>query len=561
MINRIRKIYGFKKSIKNSTIFQIIFFYLTGNVLFIIFLISIFYYSSKRIILQKEIEYNRERTQNKSHYISLYIEKLKNIVNLIAIDGEVEGFLDTGSSLYEFGIRKTVESIFAENKGIRSITLVGKETALIFNRRAVEKVNSSSMIKENWYVNTLENPDIPVFTPSQNFSDPTNKKEWGLSLSHHIRRLADGKDIGVVVLDIKYDTFNQYLGSTHTKVENESIIVDDKNNIIYYKDTNCFINKSCLEKFSLKKNHKEVSIIESKIENTDWKLISIANMDSLVVLKKKFANVIVTIFLISFMFTSLVTFLVITKMLNPLAKLKNHMQNFENTLREFEPGEGANYEVRVLTEHFNDMIQKIRYLRKYEIQILHSQINPHFLYNTLDTIIWMAEFEDSNKVIAITKSLANFFRLSLSNGQEMISLKDEIMHIKEYLFIQKQRYEEKLTYFFNIEESLLSINVPKIILQPIVENSIYHGIKNIPDTGIINIDVYSNEDKVIISVRDNGIGFSESKKLHKSKTGGIGIQNVDKRIKYYYGNEYGIFMEEVLDNNRGSLVLIKLPLT
>jgi len=138
-----------------------------------------------------------------------------------------------------------------------------------------------------------------------------------------------------------------------------------------------------------------------------------------------------------------------------------------------------------------------------------------------------------------------------------LSLKDELTHIKEYLFIQKQRYEDKLTYNFNIDESLLSYEVPKIIIQPIVENSIYHGIKNIQGTGIINIDVYKNNNDIYIAVKDNGIGFKESKKFKKSKIGGVGIKNVDKRIKFYYGNEYGI---EIKDVAEGSLVILKLPI-
>ena len=549
----------FKKSIKNSTMLQIILYYLIGNVLFIIFLISIFYYSSRHIILQKEIEYNKEKSQNKARYITLYIEKLKNIINLMAIDAEVEGFLDEEDELAEIGLKKMVQNVLNDNKSIRSVTIAGKNSALIFNEGHIEKKSSKNMMKENWYINAVKNPDIPVFSPSQKISDSLDKSYWVLSLSHHVKSLIDGKNLGVIVLDIKYDIFNQYLDMVSPGSQNESIIIDDKNNIIYYKDTDCFIKRNCLEKFSLNRS-KDLSIIETDIENSNWKLISIANTDSLVILKKKFANVIVAIFLISFMFTSLVTFLVITKMLNPMIKLKNHMQNFENSLNEFELGEKTNYEIKILIEYFNDMIKKIRYLRKYEIQILHSQINPHFLYNTLDTIVWMAEFEDSKKVIAITKSLANFFRLSLSNGNEMIPLKDEIMHIKEYLFIQKQRYEDKLSYFFNIDEALMTVIVPKIIIQPIVENSIYHGIKNIPENGIINIDIHSENNNLIISIRDNGIGFSKSKKIQKNRTGGIGIRNVDKRIKFYYGNEYGIFIEDVPETTRGSLVIIKLPL-
>ena len=106
----------------------------------------------------------------------------------------------------------------------------------------------------------------------------------------------------------------------------------------------------------------------------------------------------------------------------------------------------------------------------------------------------------------------------------------------------------------------MTVIVPKIIIQPIVENSIYHGIKNIPENGIINIDIHSENNNLIISIRDNGIGFSKSKKIQKNRTGGIGIRNVDKRIKFYYGNEYGIFIEDVPETTRGSLVIIKLPL-
>jgi len=139
----------------------------------------------------------------------------------------------------------------------------------------------------------------------------------------------------------------------------------------------------------------------------------------------------------------------------------------------------------------------------------------------------------------------------------MIFLKDEIKHVQEYLFIQKQRYEDKLSYFFNVDETLLSVEVPKIIIQPIVENSIYHGIKNISENGIIKINVYKKDNSINISIKDNGIGFKKSKNFKKSKTGGVGIKNVVKRIKFYYGKEYGIFIPST---DKGSEVIIKIPL-
>ena len=224
----------FKKSIKNSTMLQIILYYLIGNVLFIIFLISIFYYSSRHIILQKEIEYNKEKSQNKARYITLYIEKLKNIINLMAIDAEVEGFLDEEDELAEIGLKKMVQNVLNDNKSIRSVTIAGKNSALIFNEGHIEKKSSKNMVKENWYINAVKNPDIPVFSPSQKISDSLDNSYWVLSLSHHVKSLIDGKNLGVIVLDIKYDIFNQYLDMVSPDSQNESIIIDDKNNIIYY---------------------------------------------------------------------------------------------------------------------------------------------------------------------------------------------------------------------------------------------------------------------------------------------------------------------------------------
>ena len=189
---------------------------------------------------------------------------------------------------------------------------------------------------------------------------------------------------------------------------------------------------------------------------------------------------------------------------------------------------------------------------------MHSQINPHFLYNTLDTIIWMAEFEDTEKVISITKALANFFRISLSNGKEKIPLKEEIRHIQEYLYIQKQRYEDKLEYEFDINSSLENIEVPKIILQPLVENALYHGIKNLQGAGKIRIYSRIFEKKFELIVEDNGVGFEKAKQQATMKMGGVGVKNVNKRIQFYYGEEYGVKIDSGF--TAGARVIISLPL-
>ena len=548
-----------KKTMRNSMLLQLFFYYLVGNLLFILFLSSIFYYTSKYIIMNKEIEYTNKNVMSTSRYITLYVEKLQNIINLLSVNADVRNFLTLGNNNSKKSIEKIVYSILDNNKGIKNITVIGKNGSIISSDKNNDMKISANMMKEKWYVDAINNSDMPVFNPVRKDEDSSmNSNSWFLSISRDIKN-SKGENLGVIVFDIKYEMFERYLRSNAFGRQSDSIIIDNHGNVIYYRDVKCFADKKCLAKFSEKNKNKDTYLYETQIENTNWNLRSLANTNDLITLKKNFSHIVIIIFLVSLAFSSIITFIVITKILRPLIKLENHMQNFENNLREFHLSEKTGYEVQNLVEHFNIMVEKIKYLREYEIKALHSQINPHFLYNTLDTIIWMAEFEDNEKVISITKSLANYFRLSLSNGHEKIPLKDEIMHTKEYLFIQKQRYEDKLSYFFNIEdERLLSIEVPKIIIQPIVENSIYHGIKNLSGNGIITIDVYRQNSTVNISVKDNGIGFEKAKQFKKSKTGGVGTQNVDKRIKFYYGKNYGVFINKD-SKTEGAEVIIKIP--
>jgi len=509
--------------------------------------------------MNKEIEYTNKNVMSTSRYITLYVEKLQNIINLLSVNADVRNFLTLGNNNSKKSIEKMVYSILDNNKGIKNITVIGKNGSIISSDKNNDMKISANMMKEKWYVDAINNSDMPVFNPVRKDEDSSmNSNSWFLSISRDIKN-SKGENLGVIVFDIKYEMFERYLRSNAFGRQSDSIIIDNHGNVIYYRDVKCFADKKCLEKFSEKNKNKDTYLYETQIENTNWNLRSLANTNDLVTLKKNFSHIVIIIFLFSLAFSSIITFIVITKILKPLIKLENHMQNFENNLREFHLSEKTGYEIQNLVEHFNVMVEKIKYLREYEIKALHSQINPHFLYNTLDTIIWMAEFEDNEKVISITKSLANYFRLSLSNGHEKIPLKDEIMHTKEYLFIQKQRYENKLSYFFNIEdESLLSIKVPKIIIQPIVENSIYHGIKNLSGNGIITIDVYRQNSTINISVKDNGIGFEKAKQFKKSKTGGVGIKNVDKRIKFYYGKNYGVFINKD-SKTEGAEVIIKMP--
>lgn len=239
---------------------------------------------------------------------------------------------------------------------------------------------------------------------------------------------------------------------------------------------------------------------------------------------------------------------------------------------------GSGDEVATLERSFNTMVGKIEELvanvrceqvnlRRTELKLLQAQINPHFLYNTLDTIMWMAEDGQSEEVVEIVGALSDFFRVSLSKGRDYITLKEEESHVKSYLQIQQFRYADILEYEIDIPEELGEYNILKLTLQPIVENAIYHGVKQKRGKSKIMIHGSYKENHILLTVEDNGIGIQEEKlkqiRLHLEKENpeitdrGFGLANVNARIRLNYGKEYGLSIDSTY--GAGTKVSMILP--
>lgn len=234
-------------------------------------------------------------------------------------------------------------------------------------------------------------------------------------------------------------------------------------------------------------------------------------------------------------------------------------------------------EVGVLSDSLNTMIDKINglleqvtkeqvCLRKAEFELLQSQINPHFLYNTLDAIIWLAEAGEQKKVVSMVRSLSEFFRTSLNRGKDIIPVKEEVLHVRSYLEIQQVRYQDILNYEIDMPEELGKYMIPKITIQPLVENALYHGIKNKRGSGTINIRGSRQDNLLVIEIEDDGIGISKERLWQvndgiqkKVLTGKdiYGLYNVNERIRLNFGEEYGINIESTY--GEGTVVRIKLP--
>lgn len=233
-------------------------------------------------------------------------------------------------------------------------------------------------------------------------------------------------------------------------------------------------------------------------------------------------------------------------------------------------------ELGELSESMNLMIDKINELleqvtneqirlRKAEFELLQSQINPHFLYNTLDTIVWLAEAGEEKEVVSMVENLSDFFRISLSKGNDVISIRDEIQHVRSYLEIQQVRYRDILTFDIDVPENMMDMRIPKISVQPLVENALYHGIKNKRGVGKIEIKGEKKFDKITISVKDNGIGMT-TEDLERVRNGMVfgqsednnvfGLYNVNERIRLKFGEKSGVSIES--EYNVGTVAEIVL---
>lgn len=234
-------------------------------------------------------------------------------------------------------------------------------------------------------------------------------------------------------------------------------------------------------------------------------------------------------------------------------------------------------EVGVLSDSLNTMIEKINdlirqvtteqiSLRKTELELVQAQINPHFLYNTLDTIIWLAEGNNEKEVVRMVKSLSDFFRSALNEGRDVVPIRDELVHVRSYLEIQQVRYQDILSYDIDVPESLAIYSIPKISLQPLVENALYHGIKNKRGGGKITVYAEENDTSIAIFVRDDGIGMASErleaviKGITGEKVNGeamFGLYSVNERIRLKFGDAYGLSVES--EYGAGTLVKVLLP--
>lgn len=536
---------------------QLSLFFLVAGLVVILVLSGAVYFFAADLLMDETVSNTHDQLEMSGINISTYIARVKGESNVFASDPTLRQYLAGDDEGLQADLLSRIGAMLEYDPSIKSVVVVSKDGRILSNEEGLDMSVSEDMMKEDWYMESIHNT-MPVLTGArmQNFS--ADKDNWVVSVSTEITD-DSGENLGVLLIDMDYSVIENYLRSLDLGTEGYVFLLNDKGAPVYHQDTSYFSDPAKLEELHASARagdgydeRQNLLTYQTEIPNTGWTMVGVVSLDTLTMLKRQLFEAVLLTGSLLFGAVLLLGLLFTRRLATPMADLERGMGEIEK-LAEISVRKNSFYEVELLAGNYNRMIHRIRALmseitkkeetlRQAELSTLVSQINPHFLYNTLDTIVWMAEFNDSARVIALTKSLASFFRLSLSGGRELITVADELEHVRQYLYIQKERYEEKLSYEISAPEALLDYTVPKIILQPIVENSIYHGIKPLDGSGKISITVREEGERLVFTVTDNGVGFDPSTQpaAGQSRPGSVGLRNVDERLRLYYGAGCGV---------------------
>ena len=389
-------------------------------------------------------------------------------------------------------------------------------------------------------------------------------------------------EIAWVSLDLSFSSIASHINNVSIGQHGYCFLMDKDGNIVYHPQQRLLYsglkseNTAKLAAYADGAYTDDTAIYSlTSVAGSDWRVVGVSYMDDLVNQSVREMIQLLLLLAIITLITALFTSWLLSQLLDrPLRRLASAMEHFEASADHFTYHPvGGTREVQELSCSFGHMVMRIQQLmntvreeevnlRKTELKALQAQINPHFLYNTLDSIAWMCEQGRNADAVNMVHALAKLFRISISKGHELIPIAKEIEHAESYLQIQKYRYKNRFTYHFHVDSSCLEYLCNKITIQPFLENAINHGLDLMVDEGRIDVSVFQEGDDILFHVEDNGVGMSQEQidaimAQGPKENGGIGIRNVNDRLQIYFGKEYGVKISSQLD--MGTCVEIRMP--
>ena len=485
------------------------------------------------------------------------------------------------------------QTILDSRPDISSIGILGENGKYLINRDDVTLNEYVNYKEVDWYRNALEGGDILTgevkasISPSHVQNIIKDSYPWVVTLSTPIVDRNTQEILGVFFVDLNYSSINSLGKNISLGNRGYVFILDDEANIIYHPQQQLLysgVKTECIDEvleaengsFVVKEKDDSKVYTFRRSEKTGWTVVGVSYLSELMKNRESMQNAYFLSGLILFAAAILLASLISGEISRPLKQLQQSMKEVEKGNFDVEKIViDADNEISDLGTTFRIMTERIRKLmdenvreqkekRKSELNALQSQINPHFLYNTLDSIIWMAESGKNQEVVLMTSSLARLLRQSISNEDEIVTIEQEISYTKSYLTIQKMRYKDQLEFEIDVQPESLHMPIVKLVIQPLVENAIYHGIKYARNKGMLMISVRIRREKLVITIADNGPGMEPEVVKHilekpdrGGKTGKVGVYNVHNRLQLYYGSQYGLSYESA--PGAGTMVFVTIP--
>ena len=529
---------------------------------------TIYYTSITDIIEDQIINTSRQVVSNYELYFDSAIE----------VSNSIQYKIDNRDVLNE---KSAIQAYFDDVKSIKneiiSISLYDEDGDFLVGDSSINESSVTNIKDNSSFIDAMNEPMINIFS-----GIGYENNRYAFTLSRYLPFNKENNH-GVVLIEFDFTRIVRLIYQSDLG-ENGHIAIFDRNYNVVYSSAPSFVEEDLNATKNLVLGSSGVTIggqsfnlYISTITNTGWKVSVFTNNSVVFSILTNFIIVVLVItFVLSIIYVFIVYFIV-KQVTYPLYRLQNEMNTVKdlNYSARRETLKKGSKEIIQLDATFNEMMKRIRYLankiveeeenqRKSELKALQNQINPHFLYNTLDSIIYMIDKGENGKAEEMIVALSKFFRISISRGRNIIPLKDEIEHVRNYLLIQKIRFGEQFTYKINVAPGLEKYYVIKLILQPLVENAIEHGLSENEKGGEIDISASENDIYIVFTIKDNGFGISEDK-LHAiyeslqndSIHQGVGIKNVYQRIKIYYGDEADLRIDSIEDE--GTTISIFIP--
>lgn len=561
------------------------------------------------VFYTNKYEANDANTSNMSisnmiNSITNYYDELLMLTNQVVYNNDLLEYIRTGTYINEsdFGEKGLMQAIrigndvfgnsFDSRTNAVVIMLLKQSNVLLFKSPYALKNIGDDYTEQAWYTKAIEAQGEAVFTGLLNSPGFVEYNQPAFAISRMITT-TKSDDYGVLLIEANLLTIRNICDSIHLSNNGFVNIADASGNLIYTpangtpadvidKNSSVFNNlmlefsKQPSGKFKTVANGEEYQIVFNHIPVSGWTIYTVTPTS---IITKDIKNITWTVVfagIISVLVMIVVTYNFISYFIGPLFLLKKSMDSADTGNLDARVDVTTKDEIGLVSLSYNRMLIRIKNLmeeiideqkeiRKLELKSLQSQINPHFLYNTLSTIIWMAETK-SDQIVPTTEALSKFFRISLSKGKDVITVEQELEHVQNYLLIESKRFTNKFTFEISASPNVKNYLTLKIILQPIVENAIYHGIVGKVDAGYIKVSATEADDNVVFIVSDNGVGMDKEKSTailnntyveSSGKGSGVAIKNVNERIKLFFGKEYGISIESEPMN--GTKVYITIP--